>query len=171
MTLPLLKQVPFLQHHTSNLNFLREQGWELKQDRKPFNRQVDITLDPFLSVPANYTSAKPSIIIVDNDETCVQRVLDEMARMPIFNNYQLIGLYFRPGTDPSKIISVAAKFGDLVIIDSGQYIDRNCPECNEATAMAAKLHSLDVEASTSVPDPREAMCPVGLLSTAMSMVA
>lgn len=146
-------------------------GFKLKGHREPFDRRIKKHLSPeIIIVRREWSSSNPSIVFMDNDRSCLSQVIEECEQLPQFSNFTLVGVYVPPGTDPDKTIEVASSFGQLVVLDSGEYVDKNCPECNEANIKAAKLRSLGVQAQVSPSDPREEFCPVGLMKAALDVV-
>lgn len=153
-----------------DLDELRSQGYSLKQDRPPFQKYVDKSLEPKVQMSFAWSASRPSIVFVDNNESCLLSVIEECKLLPQFSSYNLVGIYVPTSTDPDKVIALATEFANLVVLDGGQYIDKNCPECNQAEINAAKLRSRGVTAHVTVADPREEYCSVGMLATAMSII-
>ena len=154
-----------------NLDDFRSAGYRLKQDREPFDRSIDPDKEPLTILPGNWQCYKPTIVFVDNSEYCLTSVISECEGLPQFKDYQLVGVYVPSGTDPDKVIALVDLFASKgAVLDGGQYVDQNCPSCNEATATSERLIRVGVDARVTMADPREEYCPVSLLATALSMV-
>lgn len=149
------------------LKELRAEGYALKQDRPAIDRTLIKGLSPIpvITRPWFCSDRSRTIVVVDNDEKCIQSVL----KHPSVRDMSIVGLYSPQGVDPLKTVQMAYSLGSLVVLDGAEYVDDNCAECNEANIKAHRLNSMGAKASVSIADPRLEMCGTSLLSGAHSL--